>query len=147
MKTKITVKRKKTIKAARPEIEEAGAEEVEAAEGDEALEAAEPVAAAPVPVQMAPVKTASYTWAAIVGIIAVLILLSSLLAVVYVWRVVEIAYFRPAPKGGVAVREAPLSMLVPTWIMVGASIWFGIDAANTVSIAETAAAALLGGSP
>ena len=39
--------------------------------------------------------------------IAVLILLSSLLAVIYVWRVVEAAYMKPAPEGAPEIKEAP----------------------------------------
>ena len=39
--------------------------------------------------------------------IAIFILLSSLLAVGYVWKVIEVAYFRPAPEGEPC--EAPMS--------------------------------------
>jgi multicomponent Na+:H+ antiporter subunit D len=79
--------------------------------------------------------------------IAVLIVLSSLLAVIYVWRVVEVAYFRPIPEGAVEIEEAPLSMLVPTWVMAGASIYFGIDATGTLEVARGAAEFLIGGAP
>ncbi|MEE8393210.1 MAG: monovalent cation/H+ antiporter subunit D family protein [Rhodospirillales bacterium] len=77
--------------------------------------------------------------------VAVLILLSSLLAVIYVWRVVEAAYFRPAPEGAIPLREAPISMLVPMWIMTLASVYFGIFATPTIEVAERAAATLLEG--
>ncbi len=77
--------------------------------------------------------------------IAVLILLSSLLAVIYVWRVVEVAYFRPVPEGAVPIDEAPLSMLVPMWIMVLATVYFGINATGTIEVASSAAANLLKG--
>ena len=80
-------------------------------------------------------------------LIAVLIVMSSLLAVIYVWRVVEVAYFRPVPEGAAAVEEAPLSMLLPTWIMAGASIYFGIDATGTLEVARGAAEFLVGGAP
>jgi len=75
--------------------------------------------------------------------VAALILLSSLLALVYVWRVVEVAYFRPAPEGAER-REAPLSMLIPTWVLIGASIVFGIWTGPSAGIASRAAEALLG---
>ena len=78
--------------------------------------------------------------------IAVLILLSSLLAVVYVWRVVEVAYFRPPPDGAPTV-EMPLGMLIPTWVLAGASLYFGIDGARTVDIARGAATLLMGIAP
>lgn len=79
--------------------------------------------------------------------VAVAILLSSLLAIAYVWRVVEVAYFRDRPAGSPAVAEAPLIMLVPMWLLAGATLWFGTDAARTASIAGTAAAALIGARP
>lgn len=73
------------------------------------------------------------------------VLASSLLAVAYVWRVVEIAYFRgPAPA---AVREAPWSLLVPTWALVLANFWLGVDTRATVGLATQAAQALLGATP
>jgi multicomponent Na+:H+ antiporter subunit D len=78
--------------------------------------------------------------------LAVLILLSSLLAIVYVWRVVEAAYFRPAPAGATA-GEAPLLMLLPTWALVVANVYFGIDTRLSLGVAERAAASLLGGGP
>ena len=76
--------------------------------------------------------------------IAVLILLSSLLAVAYVWRVVEIAYFEEPPAGRGEVREAPLTMLIPLWGLVAATVYFGIDADLTAGLAQQAAVALLG---
>ncbi|CCQ73458.1 monovalent cation/H+ antiporter subunit D family protein [Magnetospira sp. QH-2] len=79
--------------------------------------------------------------------IAVLILLSSLLAVIYIWRVIEVAYFRPEGAGAIKVSEAPMSMLVPLWIMAGAAFWFGIDGTGTLAVAENAAKLLIGGAP
>ncbi|MGE0118635.1 MAG: monovalent cation/H+ antiporter subunit D family protein [Dongiaceae bacterium] len=75
---------------------------------------------------------------------AVLVLASSLLAVVYVWRVIEIAYLQPAPAGRPAPAEAPLSLLLPTWVLAALSIYFGIDSELTVGVARHAAALLLG---
>ena len=47
------------------------------------------------------------------------ILLSSLLAVVYVWRFVEVAYFRaPAAGQGESAHEAPLALLMPAWLLI-----------------------------
>jgi len=74
--------------------------------------------------------------------IGILVLVGSLLAVVYVWRIVEIAYFRPALAGSEPVKEAPLSFLVPIWILVLANIYFGIDTRLSVSVAEAAAQSL-----
>ena len=76
--------------------------------------------------------------------VAILIVLSSLIAVIYVWKIVETLYLKPAIEGRV-VKEAPLTLLIPTWILALASIWFGIDADFTVQASRTAAEALLGG--
>jgi multicomponent Na+:H+ antiporter subunit D len=59
--------------------------------------------------------------------LGLLVLLSSLLAVVYVWRIVEVAYMKPVPENAEQVEEAPSSLLFPTFILIGASIYFGID--------------------
>ena len=72
------------------------------------------------------------------------IVASSLLAVVYVWRFVEVAYLRP-PPAGTRRNEAPLSMLLPAWFMVGLCVWVGLDTSFTVGSAQAAANALSGG--
>ena len=77
--------------------------------------------------------------------IGLLILMSSLIAVIYIWRVAEVAYFKPAPEGAEAIEEAPATMVVPTWILIGASLYFGIDTELTIGVAQRAAAVLLGG--
>lgn len=74
--------------------------------------------------------------------LAVLVVASSLLAVVYIWRVVEAAYFKPAPN--TEVNEAPLSLLIPTWLLIVANVYFGINAQLTIDFASVAAADLLG---
>ncbi|MDX1483977.1 MAG: monovalent cation/H+ antiporter subunit D family protein [Alphaproteobacteria bacterium] len=76
--------------------------------------------------------------------IAALVVASSLLAVIYIWRVVEAAYLEAPPEGATA-GEAPLSMLIPTWLLVGANLYFGIDASLTTGVAGAAARVLLGG--
>jgi len=76
--------------------------------------------------------------------VAGLIVLGSLLAIVYCWRMVEAAYFRE-PEGDNAFREAPLSMLLTLWLMAGLSIYFGIDATGTLDIAMDAAESLMNG--
>ena len=76
--------------------------------------------------------------------VGLLVLLSSLIAVIYVWRIVEVAYFRPVPEDAQPVEEAPPSMLIPTWLLIGGSVYFGIDTRITVGVATRAAASLLG---
>ncbi len=78
--------------------------------------------------------------------VAVVVLIGSLLALMYVWKVVEVAYFRQSdPNAG--IREAPLTLLVPTWVLVAANFYFGIDASVTAGIATRAAEVLLGVAP
>ena len=71
-------------------------------------------------------------------LITLVILLGSLLAVIYVWKIIEIMFFRPQSNSAVAVQEAPVSLLVPMWILVLANIYFGINTDLTVNIADTA---------
>jgi len=78
---------------------------------------------------------------------AALILLSSLLAIIYVWRVIECAYFRTAPENASEPHEAPLLMLVPTWGLVLANIYFGVDTRVSVGVARKAADFLMGAGP
>ena len=77
-------------------------------------------------------------------IVVLIVLLGSLMAVIYIWRVVEAAYFKPY-TGPDTLREAPRTMLIPTWILIAANIYFGIDTDLTVGVAMQAAAQLLGG--
>ncbi len=81
--------------------------------------------------------------------LAAFIVLTSLIALVYVWRVIEVAYFRTAQQGSAQakVEEAPLLMLVPLWMLVAASVYFGLDTSLTVGVAERAAETLLGSGP
>jgi len=55
------------------------------------------------------------------------------------------AYFRPVPDDAPDVQEVPTTMLVPTWILSGSSIYFGINTDLTVGVAKQAATVLFGG--
>jgi len=79
--------------------------------------------------------------------VAVLILLGSLLAIVYTWKIVEAAYFKAPQAGNEQVREAPLSFLIPVWMLVSANIYFGIDTRLSVQVATAAAQSLFGVGP
>ncbi len=69
---------------------------------------------------------------------------SSLLAVAYVWRFVEAAYFRE-PRADLGDRRVPWSMGLPAAVLAGATVLFGLNTAFTVGTAAAAAAALAGG--
>lgn len=79
--------------------------------------------------------------------VAVLILLGSLLAVLYIWRIVETAYFKPPVAGRGPVKEAPWTFLAPIWILVLANIYFGIDTRLSVQVAQAASQSLFGINP
>ncbi len=73
-------------------------------------------------------------------------LLSSLLAAVYIGRVVEAAYFHD-PDPQLTARPVPRGMLAPLWLLTGASLFFGIFTSFPVGAAQRAALLLLGGAP
>ena len=78
--------------------------------------------------------------------VAALVMVGSLMAVVYIWKVVEVAYFQPSPDDD-DLAEAPLGMLVPLWLLVAANFYFGIDAQLTTGVATRAAELRMGVAP
>jgi multicomponent Na+:H+ antiporter subunit D len=79
--------------------------------------------------------------------VLVVMLASSLLAVVYIGRIVEIAWFREPPaEAGPTERpqRLPASMVAATWSLVVLSVYFGLDATLPAGLADAAASALLG---
>jgi multicomponent Na+:H+ antiporter subunit D len=93
-------------------------------------------------------------WALIGGILstgpwwaAILALVSSLIAVAYVWKVVEVAWFQEPSPALEGATEAPLSMLIPTWILIGATLVFGVWGEGTLEVARRAAIVLVEGGP
>lgn len=79
--------------------------------------------------------------------VAVLVLISSLLAVVYVWRVIEWIYFTPPRIIIDDIKEAPLTQLIPIWLLVLANLYFGVDTRLTVGVSKLAAQSLFGVTP
>ena len=78
--------------------------------------------------------------------IVVVILMGSLLAVIYVWKIVEVMYYQPADKSNQqTIKEAPLMLLIPTWILVLANVYFGFNTELTVGTAEQAVKLLIPG--
>jgi len=71
-------------------------------------------------------------------IAVVIILIGSLLAVVYMGKVIEALYFKPATDKNLSVKEAPMLLLAPTWVLVVANIYFGLNTELTVGIAGQA---------
>jgi multicomponent Na+:H+ antiporter subunit D len=78
-----------------------------------------------------------------VMLIAVIVV-SSLMAVFYVWRVVEAAWFRVSPPAATHAREAPPTMLAVVWVAALANVWFGLQPGLPLALARAAAHSLLG---
>ncbi|NDY95953.1 monovalent cation/H+ antiporter subunit D family protein [Wenzhouxiangella limi] len=76
--------------------------------------------------------------------LVVFLVITSLMALYYIWRVIEAAWFSPRPNGAAEMREAPLALLIPTWFVVSLNFYFGLDTRLTVGAARAAAGALLG---
>jgi multicomponent Na+:H+ antiporter subunit D len=74
-----------------------------------------------------------------------LIVMSSLIAVAYVWRFVEVAYLSPPDEQSIRHGEAPASMLGFAWLLVIGCIYLGLETTFSVGGAREAAAMLLGG--
>lgn len=82
---------------------------------------------------------AGYIW------LVFLLVLSSLLALIYVGRIVEVVWFRePGPELD-NVKEAPPSLLIPTVILAAATIYLGIFTSQSAGIASQAVELLLAG--
>ncbi len=79
--------------------------------------------------------------------LAVFVVGTSVLALVYMGRILEAAFFRPAEPGAEKHGEMPLSMLVPALVLVAACIYFGLDTELTGDVAARAARGLLGKLP
>lgn len=76
--------------------------------------------------------------------VLVAMLVSSVLALVYVGRIVEVAWFRE-PATLTEPKMPPASMVAAIWVLVLASVYFGLDATLPAGLADAAADALLGG--
>lgn len=71
------------------------------------------------------------------------IVVSSILAVFYVGRVIEVAYFRePAVE---VVRKPPIEMQLVVWALVAATIYFGVQTDISAGVAAEAARELMAG--
>ncbi|WP_304439728.1 proton-conducting transporter membrane subunit, partial [Oleiphilus sp. HI0043] len=73
-------------------------------------------------------------------VLAALVLAGSLLAVIYIGRVLEAAYFQKLPESQNPnnIKEVPWLMLAPMWALVLANIYFGIDTSLTTDAANSA---------
>jgi multicomponent Na+:H+ antiporter subunit D len=78
------------------------------------------------------------------GLVPVIaIVASSLMAVVYIWRIVETTWFAHASSAVTTVREAPVWMLLLVWLGVAANLYFGLQPQLPMTLAAGAAELLL----
>jgi multicomponent Na+:H+ antiporter subunit D len=88
--------------------------------------------------------SAAYAYGATGLLLVAIIVVSSLMAVVYIWRVVETAYFAPAPDAAPS-GEAPLPLLAAAWTAALANLYFGLAPDLPVTLSSAAADILLRG--
>jgi multicomponent Na+:H+ antiporter subunit D len=79
--------------------------------------------------------------------LAAFVVATSVLALVYMGRIVEAAFFRPADPAAEKHGEMPLSMLIPALLLVTACIYFGFDTELTGDVATRAARGFIGRAP
>ena len=80
------------------------------------------------------------------GFGAVVVVLSSILAVVYMGRVLQAVFFEAPANPRKVRREAPLLLLLPLWVLTLLNLYIGIQADWVIDLTNAAAAAaLLGG--
>lgn len=83
-----------------------------------------------------------------IGIVLVgIVVAGSLMALAYVWRVVEAAYFGEANGTASPSREAAPALLVTTWIAALANLYFGLVPSTPIELSSAAARILLGHVP
>jgi multicomponent Na+:H+ antiporter subunit D len=65
------------------------------------------------------------------------------MAVVYIWRIIEAAWFEPEAETATVIREAPVTMLIVTWVAALSNIYFGLVTELPRDLAAGAAESLL----
>ncbi len=78
--------------------------------------------------------------------VSFLIVASSLISLIYIGRIIEMMVLREPPESGplsAPIKEAPMSMLIPMWVLVAANVYFGLQTDLTGGIASAAADALM----
>ncbi len=80
-------------------------------------------------------------------LLVAVIVIGSLMAVAYIWRVVEAAWFREPATVNPEIREAPVLMLAVTWLAALANVYFGLAPWLQTTLASDGAKMLLGVTP
>ena len=69
-------------------------------------------------------------------LVAILIIVSSLFAVIYIWKIIEVLYFS---EGSKSYSEVSVLTLTPIWILALFCIFLGVNTSLTVNVANMAA--------
>lgn len=86
-------------------------------------------------------------------LVVAMVVASSILAAVYLGRLIEVLWFRAQPHDTGSIDasnrqgEASWWLLGPTWALVIANFWFGVSTTLPVGLAQTAASSLMGTNP
>ena len=77
--------------------------------------------------------------------LAIAVIVTSLMALVYIWKIIEIAWLQ---KPADTTRcEAPVSMVLPLWILALANVYFGLDTRLPVGLSKLAISSVIGVAP
>jgi len=72
------------------------------------------------------------------------VIVSSILALIYIWRMVEIMYFKEYIESDNKITEAPFMMLLPMWLLAALVFVFGIYTSPVTASAQKVAKYLFG---
>lgn len=78
------------------------------------------------------------------GFGAVVVVASSILAVIYVGRVLQAVFFEAPANPRKIRREAPLLLLIPLWVLALSTLWIGVQADWVIGLTNSAAQAAYG---
>jgi multicomponent Na+:H+ antiporter subunit D len=77
--------------------------------------------------------------------LVLLLVASSVIAFVYVGRVLEVVWMRPPGPQAARASDPPLTMLLPILMLAAATVYFGFETQLTAGLANAIAAGLVGG--
>ncbi len=77
---------------------------------------------------------------------AMTVVFSSVLAVIYMGRILEAVFFRAPANPRKTRKEAPLLILIPLWVLALASLFIGVNGALPFEMSNDAAIYIFGGS-
>ena len=79
--------------------------------------------------------------------VSAVIIFSSLLAIIYIWRVIEALYFGTTAQEHDRLVEAHASMVIPACCMAALVVWLGIDTEWNIGVATAITQTLMGDTP